>query len=335
MPKISVIAPIYKVEPYLRRCVDSILAQTFKDFEVILVDDGSPDGCPAICDEYAEKDSRVRVIHKENGGLSSARNAGIDWVSENSDSEWLCLIDSDDAIHPCYLEYLYRAALENNVKISVCDVYMTKEADYEPKNADYSVSTMSGMGFYMTNNDWATIAVNKLYARDIFENYRYPVGRIHEDEFLTYKLLYRAKTVAWVDAQLYTYYRRDDSIMGKYSIRRLDGIDAVKEQGDFFKGIDKSLYIDRRITLIVLYVKHLKIIRTMPEHRKTYLSRRKEFRSVLRKNKKTLGIGIIKTPTFYDEAYPTFMKLYWAVRGTLGKVKRGLARIFGFASRKR
>ena len=116
MPQISVIVPVYKVEPYLRRCVDSILAQTFTDFELILVDDGSPDNSGAICDEYAQKDARVHVIHQENGGLSAARNAGIDWVFAHSDSQWLTFVDSDDWVHPEYLERLYHAVLEHNVR---------------------------------------------------------------------------------------------------------------------------------------------------------------------------------------------------------------------------
>ena len=106
MPLISVIVPVYKVEEYLSRCVDSILSQTFEDFELILIDDGSPDNCGKICDEYTKKDNRVHVIHQENGGLSSARNAGIDWAFENSDSEWLTFIDSDDWVHIQYLDLL-------------------------------------------------------------------------------------------------------------------------------------------------------------------------------------------------------------------------------------
>ena len=105
---ISVIVPVYKVEKYLSRCIDSILAQTYTDFELILVDDGSPDNCGKICDGYAEKDNRV-VIHQGNGGISAARNAGIDWAFENSDSEWIAFIDSDDWVHPLYLECLYNA----------------------------------------------------------------------------------------------------------------------------------------------------------------------------------------------------------------------------------
>ena len=112
MPKISVIVPIYNVEKYLRRCVDSILNQTFSDFELILVDDGSPDNCGKICDEYAVKDRRIVVIHQKNGGLSTARNAGIDWAFVNSNSQYLSFIDRDDWVHPDFLEFLYRAILQ-------------------------------------------------------------------------------------------------------------------------------------------------------------------------------------------------------------------------------
>ena len=120
MPTISVIVPVYKVEPYIHRCVDSILQQSYRDFELVLVDDGSPDNCGSICDEYASRDSRVHVIHQENGGLSAARNAGIDWVFDNSDSQWITFVDSDDWVHPQMLEKLFDAAMEQNTLISIC-----------------------------------------------------------------------------------------------------------------------------------------------------------------------------------------------------------------------
>ena len=120
MPSISVIVPIYMVEPYLRRCVDSILAQTFPDFELILVDDGSPDNCGQICEEYARLDRRVLVIHQENRGLSAARNAGIDWVMANSDSSWITFVDSDDWIHPNMLKHLFELNRDHGTQISAC-----------------------------------------------------------------------------------------------------------------------------------------------------------------------------------------------------------------------
>ncbi|MCD7802997.1 MAG: glycosyltransferase [Clostridiales bacterium] len=121
MPEISVIVPVYKVEPYLRRCVDSILNQTFQDFELILVDDGSPDHCPAICDEYAGRDSRIVVIHQKNAGLSAARNAGIDWVFANSDSKWISFVDSDDWVTPTYLSLMISALqIDSDIDMVQC-----------------------------------------------------------------------------------------------------------------------------------------------------------------------------------------------------------------------
>ena len=119
MADISIIVPVYKVEKYLHRCINSILKQTYQKFELILIDDGSPDNCGNICDEFAEKDQRIHVIHQENGGLSAARNSGIDWAFANSCSKWLTFIDSDDWVHPQYLEVLLYAATKFNVSVSI------------------------------------------------------------------------------------------------------------------------------------------------------------------------------------------------------------------------
>ena len=230
MPLISVIVPVYKVEPYLRRCVDSLLAQSFSDLELILVDDGSPDNCGAICDEYAAQDGRVHVIHKENGGLSSARNAGIDWAFQNSDSRWLAFVDSDDWVHPQYLELLYRAATENSVSVSACGVQKLQNEQPEPPVTE--PPTVMDWEDLLVDRGWlAVIACNKLYARELFKTLRYPVGKLHEDEFLTYKLLFGAKRTVWIPAALYYYFQNPDSITETaFSLKRLDAIAALKER---------------------------------------------------------------------------------------------------------
>ena len=130
MAVISVIVPVYKVEPFLRRCVDSILGQSFRDFDLILVDDGSPDSCPCICDEYEDQDPRVHVIHQKNGGLSAARNTGIQWALRNSDSQWLTFVDSDDWIHRDFLQLLLNAAVTQHVDLALCG--FTRIAEYAP-----------------------------------------------------------------------------------------------------------------------------------------------------------------------------------------------------------
>ncbi len=322
MPKISVIVPIYKVETYLRRCIDSVLAQTYTDFEAILVDDGSPDNCGKICDEYATKDGRIVVIHKENRGLSSARNAGIDWAIANSNSEWICFIDSDDWVSPYYLEYLHRATFDNNVKISACDVFETTEEDAVINPTPYKANILTALEFYKKDERWATVAWNKLYSKEIFESYRYPVGRIHEDEFLTYRLLFGIQNIAWLDAKLYYYYRHDCSIMGTFSIKRLDVLDAIEQQCDFFANIDTEIFKSRAYLLLEKYNDNIAKIREIKEYRSDYKFRKKELKRIIRKYKKVLNITIVNTPQFYNCLYPKFIKFYFFYRRCLGKIKR-------------
>ena len=138
MPEISVIVPVYKVENFIHRCVDSILCQSFHDFELILVDDGSPDSCGEICEDYAAKDSRIHVIHQKNGGLSAARNTGIDWVLANSSSHWISFVDCDDWVHPDFLKGLYSSAEQTLCKISACGFYRTEGESFSEEQ-DFSV----------------------------------------------------------------------------------------------------------------------------------------------------------------------------------------------------
>lgn len=150
---ISVVVPVYKVEKYLNRCVDSILNQTFLDFVLILVDDGSPDNCGKICDDYAKRDNRVNIIHKQNGGLSEARNYGIEWALKNSDSEWITFIDSDDWVHPLFLELLLDAVVKNNVNLGICD-YLSAEADeLEVNEINNRVELFSTEDFWTLYNE--------------------------------------------------------------------------------------------------------------------------------------------------------------------------------------
>ena len=241
MAKISIIVPIYKVEPYLRRCIDSILNQTYADYEVILVDDGSPDICPAICDEYALQYDNIIVIHKPNGGLSDARNAGIDWSFQNSSSDWISFIDSDDWIHPRFFEILYNSAINQQVNIAISDFQrVSSHIEYQTIN-DFNTSLYDPLDFYVEFKTTATIACSKLYRKELFQNIRYPVGRLHEDEFTTHKLLYLAGPVAYVQCPLYFYFYNEASIMHQeYSPRKLDAVDACEEQQLFFQSIGRD-----------------------------------------------------------------------------------------------
>ena len=232
MPSISVIVPVYKVEPYIHRCVDSILAQTFTDFELILVDDGSPDNCGKICEEYAAKDNRITVIHKENGGLSDARNAGINWAFAHSNSEWITFIDSDDWVHSKYLSALFHAVNNTGSCISICGYARTSGETpivYDDLLEGEVVKTES---FFCEHNINAVVAWGKLFRKDLFSRVRYPVRRFHEDEFTTHKVLFMCNYLLIVNQPLYFYYQNINGIIRTTVSpkRMIDRIDAHEDQ---------------------------------------------------------------------------------------------------------
>ena len=227
---ISIIIPVYKVEDYLSDCVESVLAQTYRNFELILVDDGSPDNCPQMCDDFATRDSRIRVIHKENGGLSSARNAGIDIAR----GEYLAFLDSDDLWSPLFLERLYRAIQETGGDFAVC--LFQRFCGEAPKELPESIATevltqrQAFACFFSERNVDMVVAPNKLYHRHLFDAVRYPVGQIHEDEAVIHEIIGAAKTVAWVEEAHYHYRQAPGSITtSQFSLKRLDETYA-KEQ---------------------------------------------------------------------------------------------------------
>ena len=236
MPKISVIVAVYKMPEFLPRCIDGILGQTFRDLELILVDDGSPDQCGEICDAYAAKDSRVHVIHKENAGVCVARNTGLDWVYANSDSQWIFFHDNDDWIHPETLQRLYDAALAQDSKISICGYELTEGKDPEILPEQLVPVSWTPKQFYLQHFVNATVCWGKLYHRDVFEGKRYPPGKYIEDEFLTYKLLFAQETVTVIPAPLYAYYINRAGISKKAWVpKRLDAWEAYDQQLAYFK----------------------------------------------------------------------------------------------------
>lgn len=235
MESISVVVPVYKVEKYLNRCVDSILAQTYKDFDLILVDDGSPDNCGKICDDYAKKDSRIHVIHRKNGGLSAARNSGIDWVFDNHFTEWITFVDSDDWIHPNYLETLLDNNIINNTNISVCG-FMLSFDDSEFAECSGKSRILKPESFWVEDKGNATVAWGKLYKTSFFDRIRYPQGKLNEDEYTTYKLLFTQERISVVPDKLYMYYQASSSITrSKWSAKKIDALGGCEEQLLFFE----------------------------------------------------------------------------------------------------
>lgn len=237
--KLSIIVPVYKVEQYIHRCVDSILAQTFTDYELILVDDGSPDRCGEICDEYARKDPRVKVIHKKNGGLSDARNAGLD----NATGEWLSFVDSDDWIEPDMLEKLLINAQKHRAMISVgsvaaelleeSGVYTRIHPQKTTNNQCTVLETEDALHFFF-QNAWA--AWDKIYRRDVFDGIRYPVGEINEDEAIALFILDRADRVVYTEDEVYHYVVRPESITtSSFSAKKLAWVKHCRDNLAFIR----------------------------------------------------------------------------------------------------
>jgi len=212
-PLISVIVPVYRVEAFLPRCLDSIRGQTYKNLEIILVDDGSPDNCGKICDEYAEMDSRIRVIHKKNGGLSSARNAGLDVAV----GDYIGFVDSDDWIAPEMYETLLGAIEKWDAQLACGGRYDVREKTGErkiglcPKN-DGCLSGVAFAGKIFRYDGCDSSACDKLYRRELLEGLRYPEGRVCEDMPVTYRLALKAERVALCSKPMYYYFHRQGSI---------------------------------------------------------------------------------------------------------------------------
>jgi glycosyltransferase involved in cell wall biosynthesis len=232
MDKISVIVPVYKVQDYLGRCVDSILAQTYPELEVILVDDGSPDGCGALCDRYAAQDARVRVIHKANGGLSSARNAGMDAAT----GTWLAFVDSDDWLDPTMLELLHRLCVEHEAQIAECgsrSLYADRTENSATETGEVTEATpLQALDGNLDYKNFFVMSWNKLYRADIARGVRFPEGRIHEDEFTTHRFYLAAQKIVAVDTAAYNYdRRREGSITAHFRVENLtDACEALRER---------------------------------------------------------------------------------------------------------
>lgn len=314
MPQISVIVPVYKVEAYLSRCVSSILGQTFRDFELVLVDDGSPDSCGEICEEYAAKDSRVHVIHQENGGLSAARNSGIDWVFAHSDSRYLAFVDSDDYIAPEYLQRLYDAVQETGCLVSVCGILKT-EGESLPETKVETPQVMGAEDYYCSEeiHDGVTmVAWNKLYDRSLFEHLRYPQGKLHEDEFTTYRAVYQAGKVAVLTAPMYGYFQNAAGIMGaKWDPRRIHALEAVEQQILFAQQENHPGLLRKAVEQYIFTADaQLEQALADPAYRSYGKLLRKKLRWGLKQGRDT-GTFLRNQDNlwFYESAYP--MKPFW------------------------
>lgn len=255
-PLISVIVPVYKVEPYLARCVESIQNQTYQNLEIILVDDGSPDRCGEICDEMAKEDARIRVVHKENGGLSSARNAGLDVMT----GEYVGFVDSDDWIHPDMYQTLYSRMIAECAQISCCGVACHDDEKiislFNPKkDQQLTLSTEAALrelmkNYLITNSVW-----DKLYRADIFKTLRMKNGVLYEDAQIQPYCIHQAQRICYTSQPMYYYYQSPQSILrGNFSTRHYDVVRASEERLAFIKEHYPQILPDAQAAHIIICI---------------------------------------------------------------------------------
>lgn len=326
MPKISVIVPVYHAEAYLAPCIDSILAQSFSDFELILIDDGSPDGCPAICDEYAARDERITVIHQENQGQAAARNVGV----AKAQGQWVCFVDSDDIIHPQMLELLWKAALDTGAKISMCGAIegselpssFTREASGGHSAATVDDAYLLHLCENVAYRIWIVCA--KLIDRDILLKYPFTPGKIYEDNAVVCKWLVEAGTVCDMDAELYFYrVNPQGTTKSAFQIKHLDYLWALGELVSFFKSLHYSA-MRRKFCSLYMTESARFYLRARDAELSTSVLRkiRRQMRSMRRKNRRFVTLSKPQKLSVYDVMCPRRMQLYWIVQAGLAEWKK-------------
>lgn len=327
--QICIIVPVYNVETYLDRCIRSILFQSYRSFRLVLIDDGSTDSSGDMCDSYANEDPRAIVIHQENGGLSAARNAGLDWNRDHLHCPWVTFIDSDDWVHPKYLEYLLTAAVSNGVCLAAGLTYRTS-GEPIPENDELRVSLKMPEEYYLGR--FVTVAWGKLYRTECFSEIRFPVGKIHEDEYTTYKIIFTQSAVAVVEIELYAYFQNSDGITQKpWSSRRLDALPALEGQVDFFlkHGYEEIARVtfERLLGSICTNQEAVMSSETLAPNEKEFYQKKldNKLRHVLRKYHKHGWRPIYEKEQnrqLYEQAYPSLALLWRFGQGINGGLEK-------------
>ena len=234
---ISVIVPVYNVEKYVERCIRSLTQQTYRNIEIIVVDDGSPDNAGALCDELSRCDKRIRVIHQKNQGLSGARNTGIN----EAKGAYLAFVDSDDWVQEDLLETLYKLLIEYNAQIAACGTEIVDDnghiAYFSDNLEEIKVfSTEEAMNELPLDEKIRNVAWNKLYKKELFNDIRFPVGMIFEDIATTFRLIDKAKTIVYYGKPLYCYYKSESSILrSEFSAKWFDKVTACKMRAEYYQ----------------------------------------------------------------------------------------------------
>lgn len=262
MELISIIIPAYNIKRYLSECLDSIIMQTYTNIEIILIDDGSTDGTADICDQYADKDNRITVIHQNNIGSAASRNVGIDFFT----GEYVTFIDGDDILSRRFIERLFIAIRDRNADIAECNAYYLNNNNVIEYNTDVSAmyeTNHSIMEAYLKDYLIKTVIWNKLYKKSIIKGTKFVPGKFIDDEFFSYKVLAKAKRLVHIDEYLYYYRQHADSIMGqsrKYSLKNLDALEGCATRALFVKEHYPDLYVYELLNMTNACISHYKMI---------------------------------------------------------------------------
>lgn len=342
--KISVIVPVYNVKNYVTRCIESILAQTYKEFELILVDDGSTDGSGEICQKFKEKDSRIHLIRQENKGLSAARNRGL----KEAKGEYITYIDSDDYVDGVYLETLYQNIRKYDADVAVCG-YQPVWEENEKKEQERSRKRFKKSSGKVICNDNRKltlysgkeaageiveknrrnmiVAWGKLYHASLREQLIFPEGKTHEDEFVTYKVLYSARRVVESNQAGYRYVQRRNSIMnGGYGRKRLDKLLALKEAIAFFEGegeVELAQYAVKRYVLN-LQIAWYKVKKYMPKEKTIPVELKREWRDIYSVNKKKIRQTCNPVDSIAIKTFEVSPGLYSIIAGVIDERSRNV-----------
>lgn len=282
-PRFSIIIPVYNVALYLRECLDSVLSQTFTDWEAICVDDGSTDGSGAILDEYAAKDKRIRVVHSSNAGVSIARNCALEIVN----GDWLTFVDADDWLNCDYLEALYGTCVANGSSVSICRMRRYNDNGYEVFVGPQTSGLYSPEELYVEYNSLCTWSCGKLYKRSLWRNLRFPVGIAYsEDRYILHEILFRYKELPVVAKSLYNYRLRDNSAYGsEWTPKMLQRRFALQRQIKFFsdKQFVKAQYFTAGLYLYWIGMDLIRLASQSSDHGELCVTVYNEFKEVFQK----------------------------------------------------
>lgn len=317
MPEISVIVPVYRAEAYLADCVQSIFNQTFSDWELLLVDDGSPDGCGALCDGFAAREPRVQVIHQHNQGQAAARNHGL----ERARGAWICFVDSDDLIHPQMLQQLYQAARESGAAMSMCQMLQAEHLpedfcrDRDGAYHCYAMDEQTLLELYDQDAYPAWVACAKLIRREVVQTHLFQPGRVYEDNEAVCHWVVAAEKLAWLPDALYFYRTNPDSTTNRrFSLKRLDYLWALEQIIRFYGSVGyaqlRSRFLDRYVDAAGSVAWG---VRQDPENRYRLGRVRRRWRRFLRAEQAVLTRQ--QKEFLLEAGHPRLIGLYWPIAG--------------------